>query len=226
MKQSFGDPLVDCDLDLRDIADALRRVEDGTRQRRHAKAAHVRQVGEREGVLRRVDLGAASSDVSLFPRHGELPALGDDVGASMYEERRDVRCDGFRPQMMGNDAYGLDVIGEAPIGESEESTAHGPQVSPALMMVNDVGRDMKALRRREVEGGLADRSFPETLELGMIGATSASRPGRHLSRAGEAWRGAGMQRMPFASRLPGSCHGFSIHSGMSLRKLIERHRVK
>jgi hypothetical protein len=89
-KQPFGDPLVDRDLDLRGVTDGLRRVKDGTRQCRHAKAAHVRHVREWKRLFRRMDADAVSGDVAFFARHEELPAFGDDVGAGMHEERRDM----------------------------------------------------------------------------------------------------------------------------------------
>jgi hypothetical protein len=87
--------------------------------------------------------------------------------------------------VMGDDAHGLDIIGEPLIGEAEEAAPHRPQAPSPLMMMDDVGRDVEALRRREVEGGLVDRRFLETLELCMVGSASAGRPRRSLSRSGE-----------------------------------------
>ncbi len=76
MKKPFGDAFVDRDLDLRGVADGLRRIENRTDQGRHAKAAHFRYVRERERLFRRVDANAVSGDIAFFARHGELPALG------------------------------------------------------------------------------------------------------------------------------------------------------
>lgn len=100
----------------------------------------------------------------------------------MGEESRDVRCDGVSSKVMSDDAHGLDIIGESLIGETEETPAHRPQTALPLMMMDDVGRDMKALRRREVEGGLIGRRFPEALERGVVGATPTGRPRRNLPR--------------------------------------------
>jgi hypothetical protein len=87
---------------------------------------------------------------------------------------------------MGGDTHGFNVIGESLVGEAEEAAAHRPQAPSPLMMMDDMGRDVKVFRRREIEGGLVGRRFLEALELGMVGAASAGRPGGNLSRFGEA----------------------------------------